>query len=141
MTEPRRTIARIALGAFLGFAGISHLTWSRREFQAQVPGWVPVNPDAVVIGSGVVEVALGTALVAVGKPSRPLVGAVVAGFFVAVFPGNISQLVTHTDAFGLDTDRARAIRLVFQPVLVIWALWSTGAWSSWRAYRARTRES
>jgi uncharacterized membrane protein len=136
MPEPRRrTIARLVLGAFLGFAGISHLTWSRQEFQAQVPGWVPLNPDAVVLGSGVVEVALGTALIAVGTPRRALLGGVVAGFFIAVFPGNISQFVTRTDGFGLDTDRARAIRLVFQPALVAWALWSTGAWQRWREYR------
>ena len=137
--EPRRrTIARIALGAFLGFAGISHLTWSRQEFQAQVPTWVPLDPDAVVIGSGLVEVALGTALITTGRPRRALIGAAAAGFFVAVFPGNISQFVTRTDAFGLDSDRARAVRLAFQPALVVWALWSTGAWRSWREYRKRS---
>jgi len=141
MTESRRTIARIALGGFLAFAGVSHLTWSRQEFQAQVPTWVPIDPDVVVIGSGLVEVALGTALVAVGRQRRALLGGVVAGFFVAVFPGNISQFVTHTDAFGLDSDRARAARLAFQPALVAWALWSTGAWQSWREYRRATHGS
>jgi uncharacterized membrane protein len=137
-TDPRRrTIARIGLGAFLTFAGVSHLTWSRREFQAQVPTWMPIDADAVVIGSGLMEIALGTALITVGRPRRALVGGVAAAFFVAVFPGNISQLVTHTDAFGLDSDRARAARLAFQPALVGWALWSTGAWRSWREYRRR----
>lgn len=135
----RRTIARIALGAFLAFAGTSHLTWSRQVFQAQVPTWLPLDPDAVVVGSGLVEIALGTALVAASRPRRALVGGVAAGFFVAVFPGNVSQLVTHTDAFGLDTDRARAIRLAFQPTLVVWALWSTGAWRRWREHRRRDR--
>jgi len=131
--DPRgRTIARIALGAFLAFAGISHLTWSREEFQAQVPTWVPLDADAVVIGSGVVEIALGAGLIAARRPQRALVGGAAGAFFVAVFPGNISQYVTHTDAFGLDSDRARAIRLVFQPALVAWALWSTGAWRAWR---------
>jgi uncharacterized membrane protein len=85
-------------------------------------------------------VALGTALIAVGKPRRALLGGLVGAFFVAVFPGNIAQYANHTDGFGLDSDRARAIRLVFQPVLVAWALWSTGAWSSWRAYRAARAE-
>ena len=124
----RRTIARVALGAFLAFAGLSHLTWARQEFQAQVPTWVPLNADAVVLASGVVEVALGSALIVAPQRRRALVGGVVGAFFVAVFPGNVSQLATHTDAFGLDSDRARAIRLLFQPVLVAWALWSTGAW-------------
>ena len=134
-----RTLARLALGGALVFAGVSHLTVARQEFQAQVPTWVPVDADAVVLGSGVVEVALGTALIAVGPPRRALVGGLAAGFFVAVFPGNISQYVTQTDAFGLDSDRARAVRLVFQPVLVGWALWSTGAWSRWREYRRQAR--
>ena len=134
MTSPARTVGRIALGAALLFAGTSHLTFAREEFAAQVPPWIPVDTDTVVVGSGVVELALGGALVALPK-QRVAVGCVVAAFFVAIFPGNISQLVTRTDAFGLDSDRARAVRLVFQPLLVVWALWSTGAWKAWRAGR------
>ena len=126
-----RTIARIALGLFLLFAGISHLTFARQEFTAQVPEWVPLSKDVVVLASGAVEVSLGTALVLLRK-RRVTVGWLVAAFFVAIFPGNISQFVTHTDAFGLDSDRARGIRLLFQPLLVLWALWSTGAWRAWR---------
>ena len=136
MTSPARTVGRIALGAVLLFAGTSHLTFAREEFAAQVPPWVPVDTDTVVVGSGLVELALGGALVALPK-HRVAVGWVVAAFFVAIFPGNISQLVTRTDAFGLDSDRARAIRLVFQPLLVVWALWSTGAWKAWRESRVR----
>lgn len=136
MTSPARTVGRIALGAMLLLAGTSHLTFAREEFAAQVPPWVPVDTDTVVVGSGVVELALGGALVALPR-HRVAVGWVVAAFFVAIFPGNISQLVTRTDAFGLDSDRARAIRLVFQPLLVVWALWSTGAWKAWRESRVR----
>jgi uncharacterized membrane protein len=125
--DPRlRTIARIALGAFLAFAGVSHLTWSRTEFQAQVPTWVPIDADAVVIGSGLVEIALGSALIAARRPQRALVGGAAGAFFVAVFPGNISQLLKHADAFGLDTDRKRVVRLFFQPLLVLWALFAGG---------------
>lgn len=126
-----RTIGRIALGLFLLFAGISHLTFARQEFTAQVPEWVPLGKDVVVLASGAVEVSLGTALVLLRK-RRVTVGWLVAAFFIAIFPGNISQFVTHTDAFGLDSDRARGIRLLFQPLLVLWALWSTGAWRAWR---------
>ena len=127
-----RGLGRLALAAVLLSAGLGHLTTLREEFQAQVPVWVPLSPDAVVVGSGIVELVLGAALAAMPRRFRPLVGWTAATFFVAIFPGNISQLVTHTDAFGLDSDRARAIRLVFQPVLVAWALWSTGAWRAWR---------
>ena len=119
-----RTTARIALGATLVFAGITHLTVARKEFRAQVPEWLPLEPDDVVIMSGVVEVGLGGALVLLPRESRRI-GVIVAAFFTAIFPGNISQLTQHRDAFGLDTDRKRAIRLLFQPVLVALALWST----------------
>ena len=120
--------ARVLLGAALTFAGISHLTTSRLEFQAQVPTWLPLDPDFVVVASGVVEITLGLSLILLFK-FAPYVGLITALFFIAIFPGNISQLVTHTDAFGLNTDTSRAVRLLFQPLLVIWALWSTNAWS------------
>lgn len=125
-TSLPRTIARIALGVALAFAGATHLTVAREEFQAQVPEWVPVDDDLVVLGSGVVEIGLGAALIALPRRRVPI-GLAVAAFFIAIFPGNISQYETGTDAFGLDTDRARFARLFFQPVLVAWALWSTGA--------------
>lgn len=134
-----RTLGRGALGLFLANAGIGHLTFARQEFQAQVPEWVPLDKDAVVLASGVVEVALGLALLLTPRRHRPLVGWVAAAFFVAIFPGNISQLVTRTDAFGLNSDTARAVRLLFQPVLVAWALWSTGAWRAFRASGAGSR--
>lgn len=122
-----RVVGQVALGAALLTAGIGHLTRSREELQAQVPTWFPVDPDTVVVGSGFVEIGLGTALVAMWKqPARRRLGALAAAFFVAVFPGNIAQLVGHRDAFGLNTDRKRALRLLGQPVLVAWALASTG---------------
>ena len=124
--------ARIVLGAALVYAGISHLTFARTDFLAQVPGWVPLDADLVVVLSGIVEIALGAALVALVRYRVPL-GWIAAGFFVAVFPGNISQFVDGDAAFGLDSDTARGIRLLFQPVLVAWALWSTGAWTAWRS--------
>lgn len=115
----------------LVFAGVSHLTFARQDFQAQVPDFVPLSPDVTVVASGVVEIFLGTATIVL-KSRRAAVGLVLAAFFVAVFPGNIAQYVHHRDAFGLDTDQARATRLIFQPVLIGWALWSTGAWSALR---------
>lgn len=123
---------RILLGAFLLFAGISHLSFARTEFLAQVPTWVPLNADLVVLLSGVVEIALGTSLILLTK-YKFLVGWATALFFVLIFPGNISQYVNKVDAFGLNSDTARFVRLFFQPVLVAWALWVTDAWSSWRA--------
>ena len=118
--------ARLLLGGFLAFAGIAHLTVQREEFLAQVPSWFPGNPDLVVVLSGIVEIALGGALLALPRYRVP-VGLVTAAFFVLIFPGNIAQYVEGTDAFGLDSDSERLLRLFFQPVLIAWALWSTGA--------------
>ena len=130
-----RNIFRILLGLMLAYTGISHLTWARQEFLAQVPDWVPLGGDLVVVLSGVVEILLALGLIALPR-YRVIVGWAVALFFVLIFPGNISQFVTHTDAFGLDTDLQRGGRLLFQPVLVVWALWSTGAWAAWRSRNA-----
>ena len=115
---------QVLLGAALIYAGITHLTTSRLEFQAQVPTWVPLSADFVVLASGVVEIVLGIALASLQY--RRQVGWITAAFFVAIFPGNISQYVNGIDAFGLDTDQARLTRLFFQPLLVLWALWATG---------------
>ena len=121
----------MVLGCALAYAGVGHLTTSRTEFQAQVPTLLEEYADFVVLASGVVEIALGVGLIALWK-YRVQLGWVVAAFFVAIFWGNISQYVNGVDAFGLNSDRARLIRLFFQPLLVMWALGSTGAWSAWR---------
>jgi uncharacterized membrane protein len=130
LTQGQRII-RILLGLFLIMAGIGHLTFSRQAFQAQVPNWVPMNADLVVVLSGIVEILLGT-LLSIWAKKRIAMGWIVAVFFVLVFPGNIAQLVDHRDSFGLDTDLKRWLRLPFQIVLIYLALWSTGVWKKWR---------
>lgn len=108
------------------WAAISHLTLQREEFQAQVPDWIPLGKDLVVILSGIVEFLLGFGMVFLAK-HKVKIGIALAIFYVLIFPGNIAQYINGTDAFGLDTDQKRLIRLFFQPVLIAWALWSTGA--------------
>ena len=122
----------MVLGFALAYAGIGHLTSNRQEFQAQVPTLLKDYADFVVLASGVVEIALGVGLIALWR-YRAQLGWIVAAFFVAIFWGNISQYVNGVDAFGLNSDRARLIRLFFQPLLVMWALGSTGAWRAWRS--------
>ncbi|KEO73759.1 membrane protein [Anditalea andensis] len=121
--------ARIVLGSFMTLAGLGHLTFQREEFQAQVPRWLPSDPgfqDLVVVASGIVEIILGLSLIFLYL-YRVKVGIVLAIFYILIFPGNISQYTNSIDGFGLDTDNKRLIRLFFQPVLILWALWSTGA--------------
>jgi uncharacterized membrane protein len=126
LTSKIQNVARIILGAFLTFAGVSHLTFNRSEFLAQVPQWLPVKPDVTVVLSGIVEISLGLALIFAVRNKRQ-VGITAAIFFVLIFPGNIAQYINKIDAFGLNTDSARLIRLFFQPVLIVWALWSINA--------------
>ncbi len=131
-TSTTQNIFRILLSVFMIYAGFSHLTFNRIEFQSQVPDWVPLSKDLVVILSGIVEIALGLSLL-FWKKQRARIGWALAIFFVLIFPGNIAQYLDGKDAFGaLNSDRARLIRLFFQPVLIIWALWSSGAWKVWR---------
>lgn len=134
MMSKTQTAVRLVLGTAMVGAGVAHLTVQRQEFQAQVPQWFPLDDDLTVLGSGVVEIALGASFVALPKKRR-LIGILLAAFFVAVFPGNVGQYVEGTDAFGLDTDNKRFIRLFFQPVLVVAALFA-GGWFN-RRDRAR----
>jgi uncharacterized membrane protein len=126
-----KRIPQVILGLMLIFTGVSHLTTRRLEFQAQVPNQLKEVANFVVLASGFVEIALGVGLVVLWR-YREAIGWLTAIFFVAIFWGNISQFVNGTDAFGLDTDMQRFVRLLFQPVLLAWALLSTGAWGSWR---------
>ena len=129
LTTKTQDALRILLGLMLLFTGASHLTFARTDFLAQVPDWVPLEDDLVVLLSGIAEIALGLMLVAFGR-YKVYVGWLAAIFFIAIFPGNYAQYKNHVDAFGLNTDNLRSMRLFLQPLLVIWPLWSTGAWKA-----------
>jgi uncharacterized membrane protein len=130
-TSTFQNFIRIVLGLFMIFAAIGHFTFQRGDFQAQVPNWVPLSKDLVVLLSGVVEILLGLAMVFLTK-YKAKIGIALAIFYVLIFPGNIAQYLNGTSAFGLDTDQARLIRLFIQPVLIFLALWSTGALAYFR---------
>lgn len=125
-TTTLQDVLRIMLGAIMVYAAIAHFTFRRKEFLGQVPDWVPLNKDTVVILSGVAELILGLAMI-IAIPDKVWAGIALAIFYVLIFPGNIYQYRNRTTAFRLRTDKARLIRLFFQPVLILWALWSTGA--------------
>jgi len=125
-TTKTQNFFRILLGLFMITAAFGHFTFQRIDFQAQVPNWVPMDKDLVVILSGIVELAIGLALIFLTR-YKTLIGIGLAIFYVLVFPGNIAQYLNGTDALGMNTDQARLIRLFFQPILILWALWSTGA--------------
>jgi uncharacterized membrane protein len=122
--ERVRTVTRFAASAGMLTAGVGHLSFAREGFQAQVPDWVPVDKDATVLASGVVEIGFGLGVLT-RQPYRARVGALLSLFLIAVFPGNISQKQHERDGAGLDSDRKRFVRLFFQPLMVATAWWST----------------
>jgi len=136
-TTRSQNFSRLVLGLFMILAGVGHLSYMRKEFQAQVPNWIPMEKDNVVVLSGFVEIGLGLAML-LAKKYRAQTGIILAVFYVLVFPGNIAQYINGIDAFGLDTDGKRLARLFFQPVLIALALWSTGAFSYLRG-RSKTQ--
>ena len=125
--KPSRSqdLTRIGLGALMALAGTSHLTFARKDFHAQVPDWFPMDKDVVVLASGVVEIGLGVALLAL-KDRHRLTGTTLAAFYTAIYPGNIGQYAERKDGFGLDTDTRRLVRLFGQPALIAAALWAAG---------------
>lgn len=128
-----KLVVKVLMGLFMVFAGLAHLTVAREEFVAQVPVWIQFSAgftDFVVLASGVVEIILGLLMLILWKEKSGWAGAALAIFYLLVFPGNINQYVGHISAFGLDTDRARLVRLFFQPVLIFLALWSSGGWAT-----------
>jgi uncharacterized membrane protein len=127
-TTSLQNVARYVLGTFMVGAGIGHLTFLRRSFQAQVPDWVPQDKDTVVLESGVIEIGLGL-LMLFNKRYKVPMGVGLAAFYAAVFPGNIHQYLSSLPALSLDTERKRYVRLFFQPVLIGVALWSTGVFN------------
>jgi len=127
-TSTFQNIMRVILGSFMILAAIGHFTFQRADFQAQVPNWVPISKDLVVLLSGVAEISLGIAMIFWTR-KKVYVGLTLALFYLLIFPGNIAQYLNGTSAFGLDTDQSRLTRLFFQPVLIAWALWSTAAFS------------
>lgn len=137
-----RALARWILALALGAIGIVHFV-STRGFRVVVPDWATkatrLDKDAIVIASGAAEVALAVGLLALPK-ERGRMGVATAAFFVAVFPGNVHQWRTHRSTPGLDTEVRRFGRLFLQPLLVLWALWSTAEPAPvWRRPGRRTR--
>ncbi|MGF1926062.1 MAG: DoxX family protein [Bacteroidia bacterium] len=127
-TNTPQNVTRILLGLFMVLAALGHFTFQRTEFQAQVPDWIPISKDLVVLASGIAEISLGLGMLC-WQSQKVKFGIALAIFYILIFPGNIAQYLNGVDAFGLNTDKARLIRLFFQPVLIWAALWSTGALS------------
>ncbi|WP_044209225.1 membrane protein [Flammeovirga sp. OC4] len=129
-TSTVQNVFRVLLGIAMLYAGIGHMTFRRIAFQAQVPTWLTTDEsfiDFVVLASGVVEIAFALLMI-YGRNFKVQTGIALGIFFILIFPGNINQYVNHIDSFGLNTDTKRFVRLLFQPLLVVWALWSSGGW-------------
>jgi len=128
-TSTIQNIFRILLGLIMLYIGIAHLSFRRIEFQAQVPTWLTTDKDLmdlVVLISGYVEIAFGVLMI-FGRKLKVKTGIALGVFYILIFPGNINQYINEIDSLRLDSENKRLIRLFFQPLLVLWAFWSTGA--------------
>ena len=127
-TTTLQNVFRVILGIAMLYIGIGHFTFSRIEFQAQVPTWLTSEEnliDFIILASGIIEIILGALMIWGGKV-KVKTGIALAIFYILIFPGNINQYINGIDAFNLNTDTKRLVRLFFQPLLLLWALWSTG---------------
>ena len=128
-TSTIQNIFRILLGLIMLYIGIAHLSFRRIEFQAQVPTWLTTDKDLmdlVVLISGYVEIAFGVLMI-FGRKLKVKTGIALGVFYILIFPGNINQYINEIDSLRLDSENKRLMRLFFQPLLVLWAFWSTGA--------------
>jgi uncharacterized membrane protein len=128
-TSISQNILRVTLGLIMIYIGIAHLSFRRIEFQAQVPRWLTSDEsfvDMIVLISGYIEIIFGVLMVWGGK-FKAKTGLVLGVFYVLVFPGNINQYIHEIDGLRMYSNNERFLRLLFQPVLIFWALWSTNA--------------
>ena len=56
-----------------------------------MPDFVPLPINTTVRGSGVAELAMGTALIFGPEAFQAALGRFVEGFFAAIFPGNLKS--------------------------------------------------
>jgi uncharacterized membrane protein len=117
-----RDHARRGLALAIVFAGFSHFAQSE-PFVQHLPDWVPA-PEALVYITGVIEIALGVALL-LARTHRVAVGQLLAAYLVAVLPANIYVAVADVDVDGQPGGVYTWIRLPLQGLFIAWALIST----------------
>ena len=115
---------RTALAAGMAVAGVMHFA-TPLPFVQHLPAIIPMR-EAVIYASGVVEIALGLALLGPSR-WRPYVGILLAAFLVAVFPGNLYVAVAGVAVDGQPGGIYPWLRLPFQALFIWLALWSTHA--------------
>ena len=119
--EAIRTALRWLLGAAYLIAGIAHVA-SPSGFLKITPGWVPY-PATVILLTGLCEIAGASALAFI-PPLRRAAAIGLALYAVCVFPANVNHAM-HDIAIG-GTHLSwwyHGPRLLFQPVIIWWALW------------------
>jgi uncharacterized membrane protein len=118
-----RAWMRWLLTLIYAVAGIIHLT-APTVFLPVMPDWVPA-PYQVILFTGACELA-GAAGLMIAR-TRWLTGLMLAVYAVCVFPVNIKHALHEPAVFGLTNPWLyHGPRLLFQPVLVWWALYAAG---------------
>jgi uncharacterized membrane protein len=118
-----RAAMRWVLAAFYAAAGVAHL-YAPDQLLAITPSWVPFAPQVVFV-TGLCELAGAAALVT--KPLRRAAGFALAAYAICVWPANFKHAIDGIDLPHISSSWLyHGPRLLFQPVLVWWALYSAG---------------
>jgi uncharacterized membrane protein len=122
--EKARAVMRWLMAAFYIAAGTGHLI-RPEAFLPIVPDFVPLPRETILI-TGLCELAGAVALLT--PRLRKLAGIMLALYALGVWPANIKHALEGIDLPPIpDTWWYHGPRLAFQPVLMWWALFCSGA--------------
>jgi len=110
----------ILLGIFFVAVGVLHFV-KTALFVGAVPPYIPYPTEMVLI-SGVFEILGGIGVIV--KPVRKWAGIGLIALLIAVYPANIHMAV-HNELFPAIPPVVLWIRLVFQPILIVWVWYCT----------------
>lgn len=119
-----KSVVLVLFGVFFIVAGVTHFT-NQAFFTSIVPPYLPF-PVALVVISGVAEIALG-ALLLVRRTSRLAAWGLIA-LLIAVFPANI-HMAMNPHLYPATSPTALLVRLPLQGVLIAVAYWFTRPWT------------
>jgi len=118
-----RAVMRWILAAFYSAAGIAHLVVPEKLL-AITPSWVPFAAQVIFV-TGLCELAGSVALVT--KPLRWWAGVAMAAYALCVWPANLKHAVDGIELpYVTNSWFYHGPRLVFQPVIIWWALYCSG---------------
>ena len=118
-----RRIFRYLLAVFFVLAGANHF-WNPSFYLQIMPPYLPWHGELVFI-SGICEI-LGGIGVLFPQPLRRIAGWGLVALLIAIFPANLHMAMNDVPMPGRPPNPTlNWLRLPFQLVFILWALWCT----------------